>query len=128
MGLTAFPEGLDAKEFDNHLDNIVDMEYDFGWTLIDKKPIGFVFGSVAGPLVLLRDTTWMPTASPRNKIEHIVHLLNDLRKQMKIIFYSTEKDKDYYVHVAKHGITRRVGKLEDMGEHLTLWETRWQAQ
>lgn len=128
-GLMDIKEDLSPKDFDEAMINIVDSEYEFGWTFMEgKTPVGFAFGSVAGPLVLLRDLTWLPNASNRNKIEHIVNLLNDMRKRMKIIFYSKENDKDYYAYIARHGIIRRVGHLHDMGETLSLWETRWQVR
>lgn len=125
LGKTALPEGIPATEFENYILQVMGNEYEFGWVF--GNHLGFVFGSVAGPLVLIRDMTWLK-ASPREKIEHMVNFFNILRKEMKFIFYSTDKDKDFYVHVAKHGIIRRIGQLNDLGETLTLWESRCQAQ
>lgn len=128
-GDVKFPKDLTPPQFDQLVIDTLDNQYEFGWAFLhDEKPVGFVFGSVSGPFVLLRDVTWLPTASPRNKMEHIVNLANVLRKSMKLIFTSTEKDKDFYTHVARHGITRRVGHINDLGETLALWESRCQVE
>lgn len=128
LGRTGLPENLDPKEFDEYAVNLMLTEFEYGWTFIHNgKPIGFIFGDKAGPMTLLGDVIWLNDVSSRMKLEHIVNFLNDKRKIMKIIFYCTDEWKQFYLHIARHGITKRIGRINDMTEPLTLWETRWVA-
>ena len=127
-GDTTLPKDMSPKEFDIYTVNMMLSEYEFGWTFIENNtPIGFIFGIKAGPLVLVGDVIWLPMATERNKVEHIVNYINVIRRQMKIIFYTSEKWKKFYLYVAKLGITKRIGNIQDMSEPLTLWESRWAA-
>ena len=116
LGELKLPEGLEPKEFDETVLTILDTNYDYGWALLEKgKPIGFLFGSIAGGITFLSDAVWIK-ASSRSRIEHIVNIANILRKAMKFIFLCEEKDNHFYVHVAKHGIIRRVGHIHDISD------------
>jgi len=117
LGELKLPEGLEPNEFNETVLTILNQNYDYAWAFIKKgKPIGFLFGSIAHGMTFLSDAVWIK-ASPRNKIENIVNICNILRKVMKFIFICSEKDKDFYVHIAKHGIIRRVGHINDISDH-----------
>jgi len=91
-----------------------------------RMPVGAVFGKYMGPFLLLADAKWLNWATDRNKIESIVDLLNELRKETLVIFYSNMQDKNFYMHVVKHGIARRIGSIDDLYEdgQAALFQTR----
>lgn len=116
LGELKLPEGLEPKEFNETVLSVLEQNYDYGWAFVKKgKPIGFLFGSIAHGMTFLSDAVWIK-ATPRNKLESIVNICNTLRKGMKFIFICDQKDKDFYVHVAKHGIIRRVGHINDISD------------
>jgi hypothetical protein len=89
-------------------------------------PVGVVFGNFTGPFLLLENILWLEWATDRNKIETVVNLLNELRKKYLVLFHSNMKDKDFFVHVAKHGIVRRIGTIYNLYDDgkAALFQTR----
>lgn len=125
QGSLPLQEGLTPQEFDDAAIDALLSIYNFGWTFLkDNKPIGFTFASSVGPFLFLGDAIWLPNASPRNKIEHATNLLNILRKETKAMFTCEQKDNDYYLHIARHGIIRRVGHITGMDKPMILWESK----
>ena len=49
-----------------------------------------------------------------------------MRKERLLIWESKKKDRDFYEHVAKYGIIRRIGHFEGLvkDEPVILWQTR----
>lgn len=121
-GLLPLREGLSAKEFQEEAEAFLLSNYDYGWLIGEY---GLIFGKNAGPMILLGDVIWFPWASNRNILEGIVQLINTLRYEAKVTFFSSMDDKRFYEHVAKHGILRRVGRIHDVGKQpLAFWESK----
>lgn len=77
-------------------------------------PAGIIYGIWAGPMVLLGDMTWFPWASKRNVIECSLKFLRDI--DLYVVGYSSTDDKDFFVHLCKYGVIRRVGTLYGLSE------------
>jgi len=108
----------DTETFTQQLDEYLAL-HDIAFIVSAKTkkghiPVGLVVGKYMGPILYLGDTTWFPWASPRNKMETITHLLNDLRRQYIVMFFCHITDKDFYVNIAKTGVIRRVGTIHDL--------------
>jgi len=121
----------DPKNYAEQIKNTLFAYYDVGFTMEaitqkGKMPVGAVFGKYMGPFLLLADARWLNWATDRNKLESIVNLLNELRKDTLVLFYSTMDDKDFYVHIARHGIAKRIGTIDDLFENgqAALFQTR----
>lgn len=82
--------------------------FDFGWTLIRNKPVGVVFGVVAGPYAIIGDVQWFPWATGREKLETSAKFLSEPDMPM-MWFTDSDDDKDFYVRLARMGIVRRIG-------------------
>jgi len=105
--------------------------YDVGFTMEaqtpkGKLPVGSVFGKYMGPFLLLGDAKWLRWASDRNKLESIVNLLNELREDGLVLFFSNMDDKEFYTHILKYGIARRIGTINGLYEdgNAALFQTR----
>ena len=98
-------------------------------TKLGFRPVGILTGIYAGPMVLLGDASWFPWASDRNKLESMVNIFNELRKQFLGIFYCALSDKKFYEHIARHGIIKRIGHIDGIYKdepavefQLRLWQ------
>lgn len=116
---------FDPKVFHVELSNNIQDAFNYGWVIETDKPIGAVFGIACGPFTVIVDMIWFPWATKRNRIEGAIAGINWVRKKMTCLLYCEEKDKDYYVHIAKYGILRRIGKIEGIYDKpATLFQTR----
>lgn len=121
-GAFQIKEGLSAKEFTDFFIEFVYSQYAYAWTFEHKgKPIGVLFGKDCGPFILVGDMVWMPWATKRQRVEHVVNFLNEIRKHLYILLTCDEKDLSFYNYIARHGVIRRVGTLHGMN-HSRLWE------
>lgn len=99
-------EDLDRNQFTDFVSNFSQISELF--ILFSDKPLG---------LISLREDTkiiephidWFPWVSDRNKIEGLVKAVLELREIKPLLIWSKEETKDFFVHVAKYGIIRRVG-------------------
>lgn len=125
-GAMAFEKGLSPAQFREVMTDWMVSQYDFAWTIeCEGKPVGVVNAINCGLFVLMGDSIWFPWASPRNKIEGFVRLIVTLREQMMLMGYATQKDKNFFVHIAKHGVIRRVGTIHELGEEpLAFFQSR----
>jgi len=121
----------DPEDFAERLKATLFSYYDVGFTMEaltpkGRLPVGAVFGKYVGPFLWLGATKWLGWASERNKIESAVNLLNELRKDGLVMLYSNMADKDFYTHISKHGVIRRVGTIHDLieDEPVALFQTR----
>lgn len=119
-------EGLSAQEFHESVVETMLANFDYAWVIeCQGKVVGVLTGINSGLFVLVGTMIWMPWASPRNKIEGIVKYLVVIRKKVMVLFHAKPVDKDFYIHIAKHGIIRRIGTLHDMGpEPLALFQVK----
>ena len=106
------------REFDKQLDDYLAL-HEIAFIVESKTkegqiPVGMIVGKFMGPILFLGDTTWFPWASSRNKMETITHLLNELRKRYIVMFFCEQKDKEFYLNIAKQGIIRRLGTIYDL--------------
>lgn len=104
------------------------LNYDYGWVIEAKTfkgvmPVGVVYGIWLGDKTYLGSIEWLHWSSKRNILEGLVSFLNGIRKHGDYLFDSTMDDKDFYVHICKYGILRRVGTIESK-EKLALFQTR----
>lgn len=123
--------GLNEVEFSNYIRGIIFSAYNNGWVLEAKHndkyiPMGIVFSVSTGPFNLIGDMTWFPWATNRNRIESAVHFINEARKDRLIVWYSHPEDSDFYVHIARHGISKRVGSIDGLyeGEQARFWQAK----
>jgi len=125
-GLLDIEENLTPRQFDEKAYDLIMTSYDFGWALTSKdgERYGYLFAETSGPLVLLGDMIWLPNVSDRQKIESGVNAIKELKKSLNLILYCDKKDNDYYLHIARHGVLKRVGHLHFKEEPSILWESR----
>jgi hypothetical protein len=122
-------EGFDTEplEFQEAMLDFIYESFDDAWVLEAKSkkgnvPVGVVFSIMSGPVQILGEMTWFTWASKRNKVEAAAHFLNIKRQDATFLMYCDDKDKDFYIHLARHGLIRRIGKIED--PNLSLFQTR----
>lgn len=114
-------------EFQEAMLDFIYESFDDAWILEattkkGKVPVGVVFSVIAGPFQILGEMTWFSWASKRNKIEASAHFLNIKRQDETFLMYCDDKDKEFYIHLARHGLIRRIGKTEN--PNLSLFQTR----
>ena len=124
-----FPEGLDPKGFDEKF--FSEFETHGGVILFDAKDQPFGYVAVAmhpqSPRIIEPHVFWFPWASVRNKIEGAVRFISEAGKQYKVMIYTSLEDKELYVHVARHGLLRRVGTVHDYfheNQKLAVFESK----
>lgn len=69
---------------------------------------------------------WFPEASARNKIECIVHYLQEIKRVIHANVVSRPEDVHFFDHICKYGLLRRVGTLRKYhpdGANAELYET-----
>lgn len=125
-GTLAAQEGLSAKEFHDWIIEWMLDQYDYAWTIeCNGKPMGVVNAINCGVYALLGDTHWLPWASPRNRMEGFAKLIAVLRERMFLMGYANQRDKDFFVYMAKLGLIRRVGTIHELSdEPLALFQSR----
>lgn len=85
----------------------------------DVMPVGMVFGTIPFPnkqVMWCGDFTWFPWASSRNKLESAVNFLNRMRHEWLVIGFADDEVINFFEHVCRYGVMRRVGKVFDMFE------------
>jgi len=122
---------LDPKEFKEKYLQGFQSHYDTAWVVegMTKKgliPVGIFYGLSAGVFIHMGDVTWFPWASSRNKIETMVNFFDKIRHNSLLLFYSSQADKDFYVHIARYGVIRRIGNIHGLleKEQAPLFQTR----
>ena len=74
----------------------------------NKKPLGLVSvredGRVVEPHI-----DWFPWSTDRNKLEGAIRITLDLREIKPVLVWVTDETKQFFTHIAKYGIMRRVG-------------------
>ena len=122
---------IEPEVFSEKLKATLFAYYDVGFTLLAPTPkgmlpVGAVFGKYVGPFLLLGDAKWLAWATDRNKLESIINLLNELRKDGLVLFYSNMDDKKFYTHILRYGIAKRVGTIDGLYEdgNGALFQTR----
>ena len=115
-----------AKTFHDSLVDTILNHFNYGWIIEkDGKAIGACFAIDNGPFINLDDLNWFTWTTPRNKIEGSLKLLTELRKKFTCLFHCKEEDKGFYVHLTKYGVSRRIGKIENMYDKpAILFQTR----
>lgn len=91
-----------------------------------RIPVGLAIGRpFIDDVVIVGNFTWFPWASKRNVYESVVNMVNELRKDVNMIFTVDQTAKELAVWVARHGIVRRVGTLHDMEDGpLAMFQSR----
>ena len=87
-----------------------------------------VSGIYAGPWFLIMSVKWFNWASKRNRLTGAVYFINEMRKRLHLLTYIEDKDRDFYVHLAKYGIIHRVGSSRGIykntkGVGTPVWES-----
>lgn len=124
-------ETVSPEEFREQAIQSLQEQYDYAWTLEAKmgkeyRPIGIIFGLWAGPFTLIGDMIWFPWATPRSIFEGVLNMAYKGKKDHLFIGYSTEKDKNFFVKLAQHGVIRRIGTVHGVYENepVALFQTR----
>lgn len=73
-----------------------------------RIPVGIIIAG-EGVRYIEPHVDWFPWATDRNKLEGIIRGILTLREVKPLLIWSEEKDKDFYAHVSRYGILRRVG-------------------
>lgn len=120
---------LTAKEFKIEITELMLNSYSGVYVCLANTKQGFVpvgVIPVAGIYLgwMIGDVRWFPWASTRNIIESFVNFINEMKKEVYLLGYCSDKDKDFFVYMAKHGIIRRVGSINPKDKHLKLFESR----
>ena len=130
MGSFGEVEDITQEEFRGNISNYIGLT-DVTFTLIadtknGKIPVGIFSGNFNGPIFFIGSALWFKWASDRNKLESTVHALNELRKDYVVVMHNHMDDKKFYEVIAKHGVTRQVGRLFDVYEDCPAqeWQTR----
>jgi len=91
-----------------------------------KIPVGMFSGNFNGPIFYIGSAMWFQWATDRNKLEVVVNALNELRKDYVVIMHNHMDDKKFYEVIAKHGVTRQVGRVFDVYDDCPaqIWQTR----
>ncbi len=92
----------------------------------EKKVIGLVIvtGRIFGSTRYVRPfINWFPWATNRNKLEGAVKTILELRKSLPVLVDVGTDLSKFVTHIAKYGILRRVGKLDQSDEQVFLLES-----
>jgi len=97
---------LSPQEFKEQYLKGFQTTYDTAWifeaqTKKGMMPIGVLYGMSAGAFLHVGDMEWFPWASTRNKLETMVNFFDKIRHEALCLFYSSQDDKDFYVHVTE---------------------------
>ena len=91
-----------------------------------RIPVGMFSGNFNGPLFFIGSAMWFKWSTDRNKLESAVNALNELRKDYVVIMHNHMDDKKFYEVIAKHGVSRQVGRIFDVYDDCPaqIWQTR----
>jgi len=67
--------------------------------------------------------SWFDWATDRNKIEGVAKMVLELRKLAPVFIQVPVETSKFVTHIAKYGILRRVGRLDQNGEDKFLYES-----
>lgn len=128
------PEGMDAMTFNAWFTSVLMPIIEGGGeviTLVGRTveygeiPVGVAtleyHGQIAYPHHI-----WYPDASPRNKLEITLAFLLELKKSYVGFVMVEKKNENFFRHLGKFGVLRKVGKLYDWfgpKDHATLFQT-----
>lgn len=101
--------GLSVAEFSNELLDLLEKFQGIN-VFMGDRPLGLLV-TTESEHRLEPHIEWFPWATPRNKIEHVVNMVNAFRKDRLVLIIAKMEIRDFLVHVAKHGILRRVGTI-----------------
>lgn len=93
----------------------------------EVMPVGLVIIDYQG-VTAYPDVHWFPEASPRNRLECMLYLMLELKKE-HMVFFTVAKDETdwkFLMHLCKYGVLRPVGTIRDHGgegEHATLFQS-----
>lgn len=113
------PEGMDALAFNAWFTSILMPIVESGGEVITmvgrtvkhgEIPLGVAtleyHGQIAYPHHI-----WYPDASPRNKLEITLAFLLELKKSYVAFVFAEKKDENFFRHLGKFGVLRKVGKI-----------------
>lgn len=125
-----FEKDLQPREFEERFADLLDAGF-FCWiceadTDRGRTPVGLVLGRpFVHNTLIMGNMTWFPWSSRRNVLESVVHLVNELRSEVHMLFHVEQHDKRFFNHVAAHGLLRRVGTLYDiLDEPIAVYQSR----
>ena len=128
-------EGLDEPSFGHLLSEL--MSFGLQFFVISAKnpkfekrsrvPIGVVSLTQRHDWVGEPHMTWMPWATPRNKIEGLLLFLNDMRRDMKLIIFAEEEHNAFFFRMQQYGVIRRVGPINGYFDRGHTDGTVWQS-
>lgn len=125
----AFGDEMTPAEFRETFTNIV-LSLGAAWTVLadspkGQRPIGFVFGSLAGNTLTLTRIIPMPWSTPRQRLQGFVTWLNAIRRQYLVFQFSKRSEQKFFVHMCKYAVMSRVGTVLEMAdEPVALFQSR----
>ena len=121
-----FPAGLEIEEFDKVVDKQVETLDEAYILEIDERPVGLV-GVFFNPRYgyIEPHVIWFEWATSRNKVETAVKFIDKMRKKIPIMLIVDEDVKNFFTHIERHGIIKRIGTSQEaMGQKKLLFESR----
>lgn len=122
-------DDLTTEEFLAHIEESL-MSLVGLYTIYAPNETGRIAGAVSLSLRQFDDIpyfepriTWFPWATPRNRIEGGVRTVLTLREEYPLFIQVDGKNQGYVTHLAKYGILRRVGKLDQANRKIWFFES-----
>lgn len=133
MGIwEAFDEGLTKEQF--RADMIAWLECaDMEWVLEAEhegkvRPVGLALGWLdPGGRGVQPHVEWFPWPSIRSKFEAALHFFREVRREYKLMIFSTVEDRQFYDRIAKRHLLEPGKKVNDWfspGEDAYLYFTQ----
>lgn len=74
------------------------------------RPVGMILGYLSGHR-MEPHATWFPWATARNKLETIVHFINESRRNYLVLVYAWGENQKFFIHLGKYGILKQVALI-----------------
>lgn len=129
-------DALDGEAFAQAFDAHWTANYQVGLVLLaevpekGRIPVGVFFAAEvdpAAPLYASRAMLWFPWATPRNRLEAFVHLLDRLRADVTVLLRPERADERFVSVLARYAVVRPIGKAYEVRadqEETLLYQTR----
>lgn len=117
-----------ADDFVESAGSFILENYDLNWSIRkDKQTLCILFAKDNSRFMLMGDAIWWPKTGPKEKLQSMAAVFNEIRKDRVAIFEAEYKYKKFYEALVNRKILRRVGSIYDTiekGSRTTFFQTR----